>query len=143
MLPTLRETVDFYGLMANRSLGQNFLLDSNITDKIIGRSLEHQGLRDFSAYNIVEIGPGPGGLTRSILKNNPQSLAVIEMDSRCIRIMEALDRPNELLDVSEIIENSKITKNCFRCGTRLMKSPVEGYTYYCHNCDEDFCSFEQ
>ena len=90
MLPTLRETVDFYGLMANRSLGQNFLLDSNITDKIIGRSLEHQGLRDFSAYNIVEIGPGPGGLTRSILKNNPQSLAVIEMDSRCIRIMEDL-----------------------------------------------------
>ncbi len=61
----------------------------------------------------------------------------------CIRIIEALDRPNELIDVSEIIENSKITKTCFRCGTRLMKSPVEGYTYYCHNCDEDFYSFEQ
>ena len=61
----------------------------------------------------------------------------------CIRIIEALDRPDELLDVSEIIENSKITKNCFRCGTRLMKSPVEGYTYYCHNCDEDFYKIEQ
>jgi hypothetical protein len=61
----------------------------------------------------------------------------------CIRIMEALDLPNELLDISEIIENSKITKSCFRCGTRLMKSPVEGYTYYCHNCNEDFYEFEQ
>lgn len=61
----------------------------------------------------------------------------------CIRIIEALDRPNELLDISEIIENSKITKNCFRCGTRLMKSPVKGYTYFCPECYEDFYSFEQ
>lgn len=61
----------------------------------------------------------------------------------CLRIMEALDRPNELLDISEIIENSKITKTCFRCGTRLMKSLVNGYTYYCHKCNEDFYGFEQ
>ena len=61
----------------------------------------------------------------------------------CIRIIEALDRPNELLDISDILESTKITKKCFRCGSRLLKSPVEGYTYFCPNCYEDFCSFEQ
>ena len=90
MLPTLRETVDFYGLMANKALGQNFLLDSNITDKIIRLSLSQQDISDFKKHNVVEIGPGPGGLTRSILKAQPQSLTVVEMDSRCIKIMEDL-----------------------------------------------------
>lgn len=61
----------------------------------------------------------------------------------CISIIEALDKPDELFDISEIIENSKIAKNCFRCGTRLMKSAIEGYTYYCHNCNEDFYEIEQ
>ncbi len=90
MLPSLRETVDFYGLMANKSLGQNFLLDSNITDKIIRRSLAKQEISNFNNFNIIEVGPGPGGLTRSILQENPKSLTVVEMDSRCIRIMEDL-----------------------------------------------------
>ena len=90
MLPSLRETVDFYGLMANKSLGQNFLLDSNITDKIIRRSLAKQEISNFNDFNIIEVGPGPGGLTRSILQENPKSLTVVEMDSRCIKIMEDL-----------------------------------------------------
>ncbi|MBQ8785770.1 MAG: 16S rRNA (adenine(1518)-N(6)/adenine(1519)-N(6))-dimethyltransferase RsmA [Alphaproteobacteria bacterium] len=90
MLPTLRETVDFYGLMANKALGQNFLLDSNITDKIIRRSLAKQEISNFNNFNIIEVGPGPGGLTRSILQENPKSLTVVEMDSRCIKIMEDL-----------------------------------------------------
>lgn len=87
---TLRETVDFYGLMAKRALGQNFLLDQNITDKIIRLSLEKQALTDFSNAHVVEIGPGPGGLTRAILNKNPKSLSVIEMDERCIEIMHEL-----------------------------------------------------
>lgn len=90
MLPTLRETVDFYGLMANKALGQNFLLDSNVTDKIIRRSLAKQEISNFNNFNIIEVGPGPGGLTRSILQENPKSLTVVEMDSRCIKIMEDL-----------------------------------------------------
>ena len=106
MLPTLRETVEFYGLMANRSLGQNFLLDGNITDKIIRRSLEKQGISDFADFNLVEIGPGPGGLTRSALGNNPHSLTVIELDSRCIRIMEDLrnetDCPMNILNADAL-----------------------------------------
>lgn len=89
-LPSLSETVDTHGLMAKKALGQNFLLDRNITDKIIRLSLEQQNLKDFSDSNVYEIGPGPGGLTRAILSANPECLTVIEMDRRCIAIMEEL-----------------------------------------------------
>lgn len=90
MLPSLRETVAFYGLMANKALGQNFLLDSDITEKIVSLSLNRQNLKDFGNFNMIEVGPGPGGLTRAVLGQNPRSLTVVEMDSRCIRIMEDL-----------------------------------------------------
>jgi 16S rRNA (adenine1518-N6/adenine1519-N6)-dimethyltransferase len=86
-LPSLKETVEAYGLLAKKSLGQNFLLDSNITDKIVRMSLAAQKKNDFSGEDVYEVGPGPGGLTRAILKANPQHLTVIEMDERCIQIM--------------------------------------------------------
>ena len=89
-LPSLRATVETHGLMAKKALGQNFLLDSNITDKIIRLSLEKQNLNDFAHADVFEIGPGPGGLTRAILKANPQKLTVVEMDDRCIAIMEEI-----------------------------------------------------
>lgn len=89
-LPSLRETVDSHGLMAKKALGQNFLLDQNITDKIIRSSLAARGIPDFSGEDVFEIGPGPGGLTRAVLKTNPHSLTVIEMDERCIEIMQEL-----------------------------------------------------
>ena len=89
-LPSLRATVENHGLMAKKALGQNFLLDSNITDKIIRLSLEKQNLNDFAHADVFEIGPGPGGLTRAILKANPQKLTVVEMDERCIAIMEEI-----------------------------------------------------
>lgn len=89
-LPSLRTTVDAHGLMAKKTLGQNFLLDQNITDKIIRLSLQYQNIKDFSQSYVFEIGPGPGGLTRSILSANPQQLTVIEMDERCIFIMEEI-----------------------------------------------------
>lgn len=87
---SLRETVEAYGLMAQKALGQNFLLDKNITDKIVRLSLDRQGLANFSGINMIEVGPGPGGLTRSVLEQQPQSLTVVEMDKRCVAIMEAL-----------------------------------------------------
>ena len=86
-LPSLRLVVDAYGLMAKKSLGQNFLLDENVTDKIVRLSLAEQGLQSFENANVLEVGPGPGGLTRAVLKNNPDKLTVIEMDDRCINIM--------------------------------------------------------
>ena len=89
-LPSLRETIEKHGLLAKKSLGQNFLLDMNITEKIIRSSLALQNKEDFSDSHIYEIGSGPGGLTRAILKSNPKTLTVIEMDSRCIEIMQEI-----------------------------------------------------
>ena len=89
-LPSLRETVEVHGLMAKKALGQNFLLDRNITDKIIRTSLERQNKNDFNGEFVFEVGPGPGGLTRSVLAQNPEKLTVIEMDDRCIAIMQEI-----------------------------------------------------
>ena len=89
-LPSLKTTVEAHRLMATKALWQNFLLNQNITDKIIRSSLDKQSLADFSGALVFEIGPGPGGLTRAILKANPDKLTVIEMDSRCVAIMEEL-----------------------------------------------------
>ena len=86
-LPSLRDVVNKYELMAKKSLGQNFLLDQNITDKIIRLSLEAQRKQDFNTDAVYEVGPGPGGLTRAILQANPKRLTVIQMDARCIQIM--------------------------------------------------------
>lgn len=89
-LPCLRETVETHDLMAKKALGQNFLLDRNITDKIIRTSLEHQNKNSFEEEYVYEVGPGPGGLTRSILAANPGQLTVVEMDERCIAIMQEI-----------------------------------------------------
>ena len=89
-IPSLKDTVTQYGLLAKKSLGQNFLLDMNVTNKIIRSTLEAQKKDSFAGEAVYEIGPGPGGLTRAILAANPQKLTVIEMDKRCIQIMQEL-----------------------------------------------------
>ena len=81
-LPSLSATIAAYGLGARKSLGQHFLLDSAITDRI---ALYAGDLKD---CNVIEIGPGPGGLTRSLLKAGAKKLYVIEKDDRCIAVME-------------------------------------------------------
>lgn len=83
-LPPLRDIVQTYGLMAKKSLGQNFLFDLNLTSRIAraGGTLEGQ--------TIVEIGPGPGGLTRAILAAGAQKLIVIERDRRCIPALQQI-----------------------------------------------------
>ena len=91
-LPSLRVTVEAHGLMAKKALGQNFLLDRNITDKIIRLSLEKQGIQDFAEASVFEVGPGPGGLTRSVMMNNPKYFTVVEMDERCVDIMKDIQR---------------------------------------------------
>lgn len=74
-LPSLEDTLKIHGLRANKTLGQHFLLDLNITDKIARLAAP---LKD---VNVAEIGPGPGGLTRAIIQNGGHVLA-IEMDER-------------------------------------------------------------
>ncbi len=88
MLPTTSETIKKYGLNAKRSLGQNFILDSNLTDKIAKQAITQDG--NLSGCQVLEIGGGPGGLTKSILKLNPEKLTVIEQDDRCIAALEEI-----------------------------------------------------
>lgn len=83
-LPALRSVISDYNLRAKKSLGQNFLLDQNITDKIV----RHAG--DLSGFTVFEIGPGPGGLTRSILRGCPQHVIAIEYDERAVEALQGL-----------------------------------------------------
>ena len=84
---TTKEFVTKYDLMAKKALGQNFLLDSNIVDKIMRLSLDRQGKESLLGEKVVEVGPGPGGLTQAVLRCNPSELKVIEMDDRCLSIL--------------------------------------------------------
>lgn len=77
-LPPLRQVIDAHGLLARKSLGQNFLLDLNLTAKIARQA------GDLSQCDVLEIGPGPGGLTRGLLAEGARRVLAIEKDSRCI-----------------------------------------------------------
>lgn len=76
-LPPLREVIQTHGLSARKSLGQNFLLDLNLTAKIARQA------GNVSACDVLEIGPGPGGLTRGLLSEGARHVLAIEKDSRC------------------------------------------------------------
>lgn len=78
------ELIKKYQLDAKKSLGQNFILDKNFTDKIA------KSAGDLSNFEVLEIGPGPGGLTRSILDAGVKKLFVIEKDQRCILALKEL-----------------------------------------------------
>ena len=75
-LPPLREVIARYGLSARRSLGQNFLLDMNLTDKIVRQA------GTLAGHDVLEIGPGPGGLTRSLANAGARRIVVVEKDER-------------------------------------------------------------
>jgi 16S rRNA (adenine1518-N6/adenine1519-N6)-dimethyltransferase len=77
-LPPLREVVERHGLMAQKSLGQNFLFDLNLTGRIARAAGPLEG------ETVVEIGPGPGGLTRALLANGAGRVIAIERDRRCL-----------------------------------------------------------
>ncbi len=98
-LPSTKEFVDKYGLMAKKALGQNFLLDGNITDKIMRLSLQEQGMQNLQGERAVEVGPGPGGLTQAVLRQKPDKLTVIEMDERCLAILEEIKQFYPALEI--------------------------------------------
>ncbi len=88
-LPSTSEFIKKYGLDAKKSLGQNFILDKNFTDKIAKSALENSK-SDFSNEIILEIGPGPASLTKSILDLRPKILILVEKDRRCIEILNEI-----------------------------------------------------
>ena len=85
-LPPLREVVQTHGLIAKRSLGQNFLFDLNLTARIARASGALAGA------TVVEIGPGPGGLTRALLAEGAERVIAIERDARCLPALADISR---------------------------------------------------
>jgi len=83
-LPPLREVIARHGLAARRSLGQHFLLDGNLTQRIV------RAAGQLAGRHVVEIGPGPGGLTRALLTSDAASVTVIEVDQRAVAAMQEL-----------------------------------------------------
>jgi 16S rRNA (adenine1518-N6/adenine1519-N6)-dimethyltransferase len=77
-LPPLREVVAHYGLQARKSLGQNFLFDLNLTGKIA------RAAGPLAGVVVVEVGPGPGGLTRALLTEGASKVIAIERDARAL-----------------------------------------------------------
>ena len=77
-LPPLREVIRRHGLTARKSLGQNFLLDLNLTGRIA------RAAGPLAGVTVVEVGPGPGGLTRALLDNGVGKVIAIERDERAI-----------------------------------------------------------
>jgi 16S rRNA (adenine1518-N6/adenine1519-N6)-dimethyltransferase len=77
-LPPLRDVIERHELRAKKSLGQNFLLDLNLTSKIA------RAAGSLNDATIIEVGPGPGGLTRALLANTAAHVVAIERDERCL-----------------------------------------------------------
>ncbi|MCP5374714.1 MAG: 16S rRNA (adenine(1518)-N(6)/adenine(1519)-N(6))-dimethyltransferase RsmA [Rickettsiaceae bacterium] len=112
-LPSIAKLAAKHGIVPLKKLGQNFIFDETLCDKIVKAS----GLQDGNIA--LEIGPGPGGLTRSILKASSGKLTVIEMDARCIPLLEEIKTvyPDLIIkqadalkvSLSEIVTDEKIT----------------------------------
>ena len=77
-LPPLREVIRAHELVAKKQLGQNFLLDLNLTAKIA------RAAGDLSACDVLEVGPGPGGLTRGLLAEGARRVVAVEKDARAL-----------------------------------------------------------
>jgi 16S rRNA (adenine1518-N6/adenine1519-N6)-dimethyltransferase len=84
LLPPLRDVIARHGLAARRSLGQHFLLDLNLTGRIA------RAAGDLSLGTVIEIGPGPGGLTRALLESGAAHVVAVERDERCRPVLEEI-----------------------------------------------------
>jgi 16S rRNA (adenine1518-N6/adenine1519-N6)-dimethyltransferase len=84
VLPPLREVIARYGIAARKSLGQNFILDLNLTRRIA------RAAGPLGHATVIEVGPGPGGLTRALLAEGAGAVIAIERDPRCLAALGPL-----------------------------------------------------
>ncbi|MGI9571493.1 MAG: ribosomal RNA small subunit methyltransferase A, partial [Desulfobulbia bacterium] len=106
-LPPLRDVIKTLKLSANKALSQNFILDLNVTRRIT------RAAGPLDDKTIIEVGPGPGGLTRSLLEDNNCSIIAIERDQRCLPALEMIrecypDRLQIILDDALKVDYTKI-----------------------------------
>jgi 16S rRNA (adenine1518-N6/adenine1519-N6)-dimethyltransferase len=85
-LPPLREVIARHGLTASKSLGQNFLLDLNLTLRIA------RAAGDLAGVTVIEVGPGPGGLTRALIVAGAGRVIAIERDERCLAALAEIEK---------------------------------------------------
>ena len=126
LLPPLKKIIKEYHLSADKSLGQNFLLDMNLLRKIAKAAGANKG--DF----FLEVGAGPGGLTRALLAEGAQKVIVIEKDARCIPILQQIQSvyPKRL----HIIEGDALKMNF----NDLFDKPYRIATNLPYNISSDF-----
>jgi 16S rRNA (adenine1518-N6/adenine1519-N6)-dimethyltransferase len=138
-LPSLKEVIKSFALEPKKSLGQNFLCETNLLNKIA------RSAGDLSNSTVLEIGPGPGGLTRALLANNAKKVIVIEKDARCIKALEQIKAayPNQLeiimadaleIDEAELLhqeQNVKIIANLpYNIATVLLFKWLEKHSLF-------------
>lgn len=105
-MPPLRDVIAAHGLNAQKSLGQNFLLDLNVTDRIVRGAMDRAGDKSWAGVTAFEIGSGPGGLTRSLLKTDAAKVIAIEFDSRAVAALQ--DLKNAAMGDFEIIQQDAL-----------------------------------
>ncbi len=136
-LPSLKQVLSDYTLSAKKSLGQNFILDTNLLDKIV-KSAKSKDPLSFEKGTVIEIGCGPAGLTRAILENGARKLIGVEKDERCLEILKQVQAayPNRFeminkdalrVDVNQLgsAPRAVIANLPYNVGTKMLTSWLE------------------
>ncbi|XP_058461703.1 dimethyladenosine transferase 1, mitochondrial-like [Malaya genurostris] len=96
-LPTIRDLVRLYKLRAIKQLSQNFLMDERLTNKIV------RAAGNIADNHVLEVGPGPGGITRSIIRMFPRQLVVVEKDRRFLPTLQLLSEASKELLQMDVV----------------------------------------
>lgn len=105
-LPTIRDLIRLYKLRALKQLSQNFLMDERLTDKIVKAAGKIE-----NGY-VLEVGPGPGSITRSILRKHPKQLVVVEKDRRFMPTLELLKESTQNIVELDIVRDDILKYRC-------------------------------
>jgi len=94
-LPSIAAHAKAHGITPQKKLGQNFIFDLSLCNKIV------RSIPSIKGKEVLEVGPGPGGLTRAILAQNPSKLTVIEKDPRCLELLIEIQKIHPNLEIIE------------------------------------------